>query len=83
MTVKIGTRITVTRDETRWPSRGSWPRWRGRTGTVVSGTSLEGSACEYGVVFGAVAQHPDGKPHACGSDSPVYFLRHELSPRRD
>ena len=31
---KEGDRVTVQRDEKRFPSKGTWPRWRGKTGTV-------------------------------------------------
>lgn len=44
--MKIGTRVIVERDETKYPSRGSWPRFRGKRGTVT-GTSLG----EIGVSF--------------------------------
>jgi len=49
-----GTRVHVWRDETRFPSKGTWPGYRGRIGTVVSIMgSRTGSRTgrEYGVAF--------------------------------
>jgi len=34
-TFNVGDEVVVERDETEYPSRGSWPRYRGRIGTVV------------------------------------------------
>lgn len=36
--MKIGTKVVVQRDEKKYPSRGTWPQFRGRKG-VVTGTS--------------------------------------------
>jgi ribosomal protein L21E len=44
--VNLGDRVRIERDEIRYPSKGTWPQFRGRTGTVV-----EVNADEYGVVF--------------------------------
>ena len=44
--MKIGTQVIVQRDEKKYPSRGTWPRFRGKRGTVT-GTSHG----EIGVVF--------------------------------
>lgn len=33
--MKIGTRVIVQRDETKYPSKGSWPQFRGRKGVVT------------------------------------------------
>ena len=36
--MKIGTEVTVARDEQKYPPRGTWPLYRGKRG-VVTGTS--------------------------------------------
>jgi hypothetical protein len=33
--IKVGDKVRIERDETRHPSRGTWPQFRGKTGTVV------------------------------------------------
>jgi ribosomal protein L21E len=45
--MNIGDRVRIERDETRYPSKGTWPRFRGKTGTVV-----EINLGEYGVAIG-------------------------------
>jgi hypothetical protein len=47
--LKVGDQVRVERDERWWPSRGSWPRYRGRVGTVVTRRHFG----EIGVRFGA------------------------------
>jgi hypothetical protein len=47
--LRVGQQVRIQRDETRYPSKGSWPRFRGRIGTIV-----EINGDEYGVVFTAV-----------------------------
>ena len=34
--MNIGDRVKIERDETRFWSKGTWPQFRGKTGTVVS-----------------------------------------------
>jgi hypothetical protein len=34
--VRVGQRLRVVRDEERWPPKGTWAKYRGRVGTVVS-----------------------------------------------
>jgi hypothetical protein len=46
---RVGDRVRIERDETQYPSKGTWPQYRGRVGTVV-----EVNAGEYGVSFGKV-----------------------------
>jgi hypothetical protein len=74
---RVGDRVRIERDETRWPPRGSWHRYRGKTGTVVQ---INQSAGEYGVVFGserrASALTPSGKPQ--GHHGVSWFLPHEI-----
>lgn len=61
-----GTVVKVQRDESRWPSRGTWPRFRGRVGTVVQ--YVHG---EYGVSW-------DANPHPTKEGASSWFLPHEL-----
>ena len=67
----VGDRVRIERDETRYPSKGTWPQFRGRIGTVV-----EINLGEYGVVFGKVR-----KPRSNGSIAmaeAVWFQPYEL-----
>ncbi len=34
--VTVGVRVRIERDETRYPSKGTWPEFRGCTGTVTA-----------------------------------------------
>lgn len=63
---KSGQQVRVERDETRWPSRGSWPRYRGKTGTIVLATRQ-----------GIIVQLDDP---ADLSEPDSWFLPHELTP---
>ena len=44
----VGARVVVERDEQRYPSRGTWPRYRGKVGMVAS----PGEFGEVGVLLG-------------------------------
>ena len=55
MSIDICDRVVIERDVTRYRSKGTWPQFRGWTGTVVQ-TNLG----EYGVVFGKVTFAPTG-----------------------
>lgn len=69
--MKIGTKVIVQRDEKKYPSRGTWPRFRGKKGTV-SGTSHG----EIGVQFcNDNAFEPKN-----GADA--WFQRYELTERK-
>lgn len=46
-----GTRVRIQRDETRYPSKGTWPQFRGRTGTIVDINPVGPGPNEYGVTF--------------------------------
>jgi hypothetical protein len=69
----MSTRVRIERDETRYRSKGNWPQFRGRTGTVV-----QANLGEYGVVFGKVTPRTDGRgtqirgPRLCGSKTTNY-----------
>lgn len=69
-----GDRVRVERDEQRWPSRGTWPRYRGREGTVVT---VNRTDREYGVAFGSVRERANGS--LSGSDVVTWFRAHELT----
>lgn len=78
------TTVRVGRDETRWPSHGSWPTYRGRKATIVSvnrevhdsGPNIgQPFHLEYGVCFDAYV-HPTKE----GAQS--WFLPHELEVLR-
>jgi hypothetical protein len=70
----VGDRVRIERDEARYPSKGTWPRFRGRTGTVV-----EINGDEHGVVFGAVRRLPGGSVRAAdGREVTTWFGLHEI-----
>jgi hypothetical protein len=73
--VNVGDRVRIERDETRYPSKGTWPQFRGKTGTIV-----EINLGEYGVCFGKVWPRPDrpGVYRWGGDDSPTWFQPYEL-----
>ncbi|MBP2365069.1 hypothetical protein JOF36_000765 [Pseudonocardia parietis] len=65
--MRVGDQVLVQRDETRYPPSGSWDRFRGRTGTIVSvNTAGKHRRPEYGVDFSG-----SGRADA-------WFLPHEL-----
>lgn len=77
--MNVGDRVVVERDETRFPSKGTWPEFRGRTGTVVEVNEdrKRPHLTEYGVVFVKVR----ATPTTFGSISdgqPVWFKAHEM-----
>jgi hypothetical protein len=77
----VGDRVRIERDEIDYPSKGTWPQFRGNTGTI---TQINGNGSEFGVVFGNVRIRPDGSLH--GSDVVTWFKIYELTalaPRRD
>lgn len=47
----VGDHVRIERDEKRYPSKGSWPFYRGKAGTVVEVNDGPGGPVEYGVVF--------------------------------
>jgi hypothetical protein len=78
-TFSVGDRVRIERDESRYPSRGTWPQFRGRTGTVVeiNVDRKRPQLTEYGVAFGKTRTRPDGSLH--GDDATTWFKAHELS----
>lgn len=65
--IDVGDPVRVERDETRYPSRGTWPQFRGRSGTVVEVNRAGRGATEYGITF-------TKKPR-----TDAWFKRHELT----
>ena len=51
----VGSRVRCERDEKLYPSKGTWPYYRGKTGTVV-----EHNLGEVGVCFSKVTPAPMG-----------------------
>jgi hypothetical protein len=73
--MNIGDRVKIERDETRYPSKGSWGRLRGKTGTVV-----EINLGEYGVIFGKVTRRTDGRGSFNYQGPVTWFRSYELRP---
>jgi hypothetical protein len=73
--VRVGDLVRIERDETRYPSKGTWPRFRGKTGTIV-----EINVDEYGVCFGKVIPRKS-RPGSFDWDSAdvAWFQPYELS----
>lgn len=80
--VAVGSRVRIERDETRHPSKGTWPRFRGKTGTVVevSEDRKRPHLTEYAVIFGRVKPRADGRGAFAwsGNESVTWFKAHEL-----
>ncbi len=81
--VRGGDRVRIERDETRYPPRGTWPSFRGRTGTVVeiNRDRTRADLTEFGVALGKVAPRQDGRGrYHYDTASVVWFKRHEIVP---
>jgi hypothetical protein len=80
MTPHVGDRVWIERDETRHPSRGTWPQFRCRTGIVVEVNTdrARPHLTEYGVIFGATRRRPNGSLH--GDDVVSWFKVYEMTP---
>jgi len=76
---KVGDRVRIERDETRYPSKGTWPQFRGKVGTVVeiNRDRKRPHLTEYGTVFGAKRQRPNGSLH--GSEVITWFKCYEMT----
>jgi hypothetical protein len=77
--VDVGDRVRIERDETCYPSKGTWPAFRGKIGTLVevNEDKKRPRLTEYRVAFGAVRRRPDGSLH--GDDIVTWFKSHEIS----
>lgn len=72
-------RVRIERDEVKFPSKGTWPQYRGRIGTVVE-INVDKDRPEYGVVFGAVVHNvKKGSYHGAGGATKTWFLARELT----
>jgi hypothetical protein len=79
--LRAGDTVRVERDETRYPPKGSWRQYSGRTGTVVevNGHKLP-HLTEYGVAFGWTAPRRDRPEQFQRATTDVaWFQRHELA----
>ena len=72
--------MRVERDETLYPSRGTWPQFRGKTGTIVEVNTdrKRPHLTEYGVVFSKVTPRTDGHGAFNHGNTPTWFKIHEL-----
>jgi hypothetical protein len=69
---KVGRKVRIERDEKLYPSKGTWPKYRGLTGTVV-GINVDTERphlTEYGVGFGKSRR------------AEAWFKAYELAPVR-
>jgi hypothetical protein len=55
--------VRIQRDEARYPSKGTWPRFHGRTGSIVeiNVDRKRPHLTKYGVSFNAVRVRTDGR----------------------
>lgn len=76
---KVGSRVHIERDETKYPSRGTWPQFRGRVGTVVeiNQDRKRPHLTEYGVVFGKV-RRPNQDGSIAGGAETIWFKLYEI-----
>ena len=74
-----GDRVKISRDEQLYPSKGSWPQFRGKVGTIVeiNQDTRRPHLTEYGVVFGKVSNRSDGRG-TFNHGGPTWFKAHEL-----
>jgi hypothetical protein len=77
MSITVGTKVRIERDETLYPSKGTWPQFRGKTGTVV-----EINLGEYGVQFGNATPW-NGRPgqfYRSSGSNVAWFRPYEVCP---
>lgn len=86
--MNVGDRVVITRDEKQHPPKGTWHRYRGMTGTIVTinRDAQRPHLTEYGVTFGKVTQAEviHKRRLDWNSEDVVWFKLHELrclSPR--
>jgi hypothetical protein len=75
-TIAVGAHVRIERDETRYPPKGTWTQFRGKTGTVV-----EINLGEYGVIFTSVTPRSDGRGKFNYSGTITWFQPHEIRLR--
>ena len=54
--MRVGDHVRVQRDERLYPSKGTWPQFRGKTGTIIEINRSGMGATEYGVGFAKSAR---------------------------
>ena len=76
----VGHPVRIERDETRYPSKGTWPQFRGRAGTVVEVNEdrKRPHLTEHGVVFGKVWPRADRPGVYRWSEPVTWFKAHEM-----
>src|SRR5262249_44095493 len=90
----VGDRVRIERDETLYPSKGTWPQFRGRIGTVVEVNTdrKRPHLTEFGVVFGKARTDGRGgqrqivtwfKLHEIRALAPVRHAERRQSTQRD
>lgn len=67
--LQLGTIVLIDRDEKLYPSKGSWPRYRGRLGTIVA---INKRDKEYGVSWST------NVTNIRKENTASWFLAHEL-----
>jgi hypothetical protein len=78
--VRVGDGVRIERDEIRYPSRGTWPQFNERTGTVVEINTdrLHPHLTEF-VSFGKVSPRSDGRARfSYDGASVAWFKAYEL-----
>lgn len=71
--IAVGTRVRIERDEEKYPSKGTWPRFRGKLGTVV-----EIHLGEYGVAIGKSLPASGKRGGSMKGEAVTWFQPHEL-----
>ncbi len=80
---RTGDRVRIERDDSLYPSHGTWPQFRGRVGTVVeiNRDRRRPHSTEYGVVFTRVCKRTDGRGGFRHDGDVSWFKAYELSLR--
>lgn len=79
--VHVGDCVRIERDEAKYPSRGTWPSFRGRTGTVVEINTdrRRPDLTEFAVSLGKVSPRRDRRTsYHYDTVSVVWFKRYEI-----
>jgi hypothetical protein len=78
--LNIGDRVRIERDETKYPPKGTWPRFRGKTGTVVeiNVDRKRPHLTEFGVVFGKVRK-PNKDGSIAAASETTWFKLYEMA----
>jgi len=71
--ITVGDAVVIERDETRYPPKGTWPRFRGRVVTVV-----EINLGEYGVALGKTLPASGRRGGSMKGGSVTWFQPYEL-----